>query len=1067
MTPDSAIDIEDYAKRCVEIGSKVLSSVEHGWQGQYYNTYDVAKKYDLKFIFGTEAYWVKDRKEKDSTNAHIIILAKNETGRRAINNILSVANEEGYYYKPRIDLELLFSLPPKDVFVTSACIGFWKYDDAFNTFLKLHEYFKENFMAEVQYHDVESQKYLNQIILKLSEENNIRMIMGCDSHYIYQNQKEEREYYLLSKGIIYEDENNWYMDFPSIEEAHNRFLHQGIFNKNQIKEIINNTNITLEFDDISFSNEPKLPTIFPDKTQEEKDLIFKQIINEEWNKIKNTIQKDRIKEYLEAIRFEVNTITNTKMTDYFLLDYYLVKRAKEKGGIITQSGRGSGVCYFINKLLGFTHVDRISAKIQMYPERFISETRIIESKQMPDLDLNLGNPEVFAEIQEELLGKGHSYPMVALGTLKKKSAFKMYARANNIDPQLANNVSEQIEKYEIALKHVEEDEKDTVDIFEFVDEEYHELIKESKKYEGIISDKKQHACGYLIYDGDIKSEIGLIRCKSESTGKDIITTVIDGATADKYGFLKNDLLKVNVVKINNQIYKKIGIEPLSVEELLNITDNDQKTWNIYHNGLTMCINQVEQDGTTRRVMKYKPTNIVELSYFIAAIRPGFKSMYNIFESKKPFSYDIKALDKLIQTKEMPYSFIIFQEQVMKVLNYAGIPIDESYNLIKAISKKKKEVILQAKEKVIQGFYDRVKEEEPELKDEEIEKKSKQVWLIIESCISYLFNSPHAYCVSLDSLMGAYLKANYTYEFYETVLQIYSEKKNKDKINLIKKEMQKGFGIKIGDIKFGLDNRGFIAYKNEGYITEDLSSVKFLNTKIAEELFALKDNKYEYLIDLLYDITNKTSCNSRQINILIYINYFSNIYKNNKILKIYNSFQKLYDRKQIKKNKVQELNIEESLIKKYSRETEKSYLDLDVISILKEYEDSLENDSISIIDQIIYESEYAGNIRTLIPQINNGAGIITSVNTKYTPVITVYYLKTGEENKYKIPKKIFRTKILDVNDPVMITKTEQRPRYRKVDGGFEKIEGEYEPYIIDYYKVSAEKLNDYIKTLNAS
>ncbi len=345
MTPDSAIDIEDYAKRCVEIGSKVLSSVEHGWQGQYYNTYDVAKKYDLKFIFGTEAYWVKDRKEKDSTNAHIIILAKNETGRRAINNILSVANEEGYYYKPRIDLELLFSLPPKDVFVTSACIGFWKYDDAFNTFLKLHEYFKENFMAEVQYHDVESQKYLNQIILKLSEENNIRMIMGCDSHYIYQNQKEEREYYLLSKGIIYEDENNWYMDFPSIEEAHNRFLHQGIFNKNQIKEIINNTNITLEFDDISFSNEPKLPTIFPDKTQEEKDLIFKQIINEEWNKIKNTISKDKIKEYLEAIRFEVNTIINTKMTDYFLLDYYLVKQAKEKGGIITQSGRGSGVCY--------------------------------------------------------------------------------------------------------------------------------------------------------------------------------------------------------------------------------------------------------------------------------------------------------------------------------------------------------------------------------------------------------------------------------------------------------------------------------------------------------------------------------------------------------------------------------------------------------------------------------------------------------------------------------------------------------------------------------------------------
>lgn len=1061
MTSDSVIDIEDYAKRCVEIGSKVLSSVEHGWQSRYYNTYDIAKKYDLKFIFGTEAYWVKDRKEKDNTNAHIVILAKNETGRRAINNILSVANEEGYYYRPRVDIELLLSLPPKDVFLTSACIGFWKYDDSHNVFLELHNHFKENFMAEVQYHNVDNQKYLNQILLKLCNEYNIKMIMGCDSHYIYENQKNDREYYLHSKGLVYEDENDWYMDFPTTEEAYNRFLQQGIFDKNQIKEIINNTNITLEFDDITFCNEPKLPTIFPDKTQKEKDQLFKQIINEEWTKIKNTIPKENIKEYLEAIRFEVNTIINTKMTDYFLLDYYLVKKAKEKGGIITQSGRGSGVCYYINKLLGFTNVDRIASKIQMYPERFISETRIIESKQMPDLDLNTANPEVFAEVQEELLGKGHSYPMVALGTLKKKSAFKMYARANDIDPQLANKLSEQIEKYEIDLKHVEEDEKDTIDIYEYVDKEYHELIKESEKYEGIISDKKCHPCGYLIYNGDIKSEIGLIRCKSESTGKDTITTTIDGSTADKYGFLKNDLLKVDVVKTNHRIYQKIGIEPLSVEELLKITNNDQKTWDIYHKGLTMCINQVEQDGTTKRVIKYKPTNIVELSYFIAAIRPGFKSMYHIFESKQPFSYNIKALDKLIQTKEMPYSFIIFQEQVMKVLNYAGIPIDESYNIIKAISKKKKEVILEAKEKVIQGFYDRVKEEEPELTDEEIEEKSKQVWLIIESCISYLFNSPHAYCVSLDSLTGAYLKANYPYQFYETVLQIYAEKKNKDKINLIKKEMQKGFGIKIGDIKFGLDNRGFKAYEKEGYITEDLSSVKFLNLKIAKEMYKLRNNKYEYFIDLLYDITNKKICNSRQVEILIFINYFSNFYKNQKLLDIYNQFQILYDRKQIKKDKVNELKINEEIIKKYSRETDKSYVDLDVVSILKEYETNLEDNSISIIDQINYEREYSGNVKTLIPQINKGIGIITNVNTKYTPVITIYYLKTGEENKYKIPKKIFKEKILDINDITVITKTEQRPKYRKVESGFEKIEGEYEPYILDYYKASPNKVNDYI------
>ena len=145
---DSAAMPEEYAKRAVELGHKVISSVEHGWQGYYHKAFELAKEYNLKFIFGTEAYWVKDRQKeyeerdketgeviknkdgtirtnKDKSNNHIIILAKNENGRRAINRILSDANETGYYYKPRIDLELIFSLPADDVFITTACVAFW------------------------------------------------------------------------------------------------------------------------------------------------------------------------------------------------------------------------------------------------------------------------------------------------------------------------------------------------------------------------------------------------------------------------------------------------------------------------------------------------------------------------------------------------------------------------------------------------------------------------------------------------------------------------------------------------------------------------------------------------------------------------------------------------------------------------------------------------------------------------------------------------------------------------------------------------------------------------------
>ena len=174
FTPDSAAKNEEYAKRAVELGHKIISSVEHGFQGYYFETFELAKKYNLKCVIGAEAYWVKDRQkeystnttnkngeevfQKDKSNHHIIILAKNNNGREALNDILSEASITGYYYKPRVDLDLLLSLPPEDVFITTACIAFSGYDDVDDIILKLHNHFKNNFMLEIQYHNTDKQK---------------------------------------------------------------------------------------------------------------------------------------------------------------------------------------------------------------------------------------------------------------------------------------------------------------------------------------------------------------------------------------------------------------------------------------------------------------------------------------------------------------------------------------------------------------------------------------------------------------------------------------------------------------------------------------------------------------------------------------------------------------------------------------------------------------------------------------------------------------------------------------------------------------------------------------------
>ena len=323
------------------------------------------------------------------------------------------------------------------------------------------------------------------------------------------------------------------------------------------------------------------------------------------------------------------------------------------------------------------------------------------------------------------MGEGHAYPMIAFGTVKKKSAFKMYARAKGMDFELANNISKQIELYEKDLAHAADDDKDQIDIYDYVDKEYHEYIDQSKRYWGIIDQKKKAPCAFLLYDGDIKSEIGLIKCKSESTKKEYITTVIDGAIAEKYKFLKNDLLKVNTVLLTDLVYKRTGISPHTVTELSELVANDNKVWNIYGNGYTVGVNQCEQESTKKKIVKYKPHNISELAAFIAGIRPGFKSMYELFESRQPFSYGIKPFDDLIQTEEFPYSFILYQEQLMTTLNYAGFPMDQCYQIIKDIAKKHPEKVLPLKQDFLIGFKEKIL---PDCQnEEEAEEMSQRVW----------------------------------------------------------------------------------------------------------------------------------------------------------------------------------------------------------------------------------------------------------------------------------------------------------------------------------------------------
>lgn len=1097
---DCTVSNEDYVQRVKELGHKVISSVEHGFQGCFPKVYElveennanVKKRFEageiseeqyqnelLKFVFGAEAYWVKDRKKeypvkdkktgeykkdksgnliyrKDRSNCHIILLAKNEEGRQEITEILSTANEDGYYGQPRVDLELLLSLNPKNVFVTSACIAFWKYDDVEDVVKLLHDHFGDSFMLEIQSHATQEQIDLNRRIIELSEKYGIDIIFGYDSHYIYPEQAEERDNYISTRRNNYnkddDSEAGWYMDYPDEETIRQRLRDQHVLTEEQIDRCIKNTDITLTFDDLHFDKEVKLPSSDLSMNQEQKDKALTDLVWSKWEKVKPTVDQSKIPEYEEGINYELNAIINTHMADYFLIDYKIVQRGIEKGGIITKTGRGSGVSYYVNSLLGFSDIDRFAAPVKLYPDRFMSETRILQTRSLPDLDINSGNPQVFAEAQDEVMteiygGSGHAFPMISYKPLQKSSAFKLYAKAKGLDFDTANEVTEQIARYEKAVKHADTpEEKDALDIYDFVDKEFHPYLKESQKYEGIINAKSQAPCSYLIYEGDIRREIGLIRCvaggENGDEQKGVLTTVIDGATAESFKFVKNDLLKVDVWLTINQIFDRIGIPTYTVAQMTKAVENDKPTWSIYEKGCTLGVNQCESDFGRQCCTRYKPQNMQELTALVAALRPGFKSQLQDFLDRKPHTTGIKELDALLSDS---FQMIMYQENLMTLLGWLGIEQTETYGIIKKISKKKfkDKELAELKGRLLKGWIGHTGTEDG----------FDQTWQVMEDFAKYAFNASHAYSYAYDSVYGAYLKAHYPYEFYSIMMQHLSEKGEKDKVSAYKQEMQKFFGIKNGEYKFGLDNRQFVIDKERHCINPSLVSIKAFSQSTADLLYELGQKHYDSFVDVLEALRNAGIAEARIID-LININYFQNYGGINYLLKALEYFGMFYKNKkylsQCKKETIFSLKIDYDLIRRHcGSETPKMFMKLDSKGIVKELIEQTEDKKEPFEEVIRRRFDVLGYI-DIIDKKYKGICMATDINVDYSPKVQLYALANGNTIPVKIEKRVFKDKPIKRGDIVRVINSYRKPKQKKVNGKWQ--ESEEQEWWINEYKV---------------
>lgn len=1096
---DCATSLSEMMHACDDRGCKMMFSTEHGYMGEWMWVYDQCKqtfddgyrekngyKNPLKFRYSAEVYWVKDRLAevqvgvdqktgepryaKDRTNCHMVIVARNYNAVRKLNYIISEANDTGFYYAPRIDLDLLFTLDKDDVYITSACVAGWKYEDATELWLRIWKHFGDSFFLEYQASNTEKQNQLNKKIQLMSKQFGIQTIVGLDTHYLTEEDKIKRDNLLLRKGISYPEEEGLYLDFPTGEEVYRRFKEQGILTDEEIIMSMMNTHVFLNgCEDIELDTGFKIPILpeYQDLSYDERSKVLWDLLQSKYDN-----EDNKSKEREEAIEYEYGEVVGSGVIDYFLTNQKIIELAQtpEYGGVLTTTSRGSAASYYSSKLLGFTTIDRFDAEVPMYPERFITKDRILSSHQMPDIDLNCKSQPPFVEASKTKVGEYGCYPLLAIGKFGEKSGWKMYSAVKGVDPDTSNEISKCIDKYNEALKQADDEDKGSILIEDYIPAEYLKIFNDSKDYQNIIEQAKVHACGHVIFNGnirekdvigygDVRYEIGLIRCTSESTGNSTLVACVEGGLLDSLGYCKLDFLIVDVVGIIDKLYKRIMNRVPSTAELRKMVDGDELTWSMYARGITCCLNQCEKQATTARIMKYKPTCIKELAAFIAGIRPGFKSLIDGFLNRVPYTNGEKAIDDLL---EECFKYMLYQEAVMKIFQWLGIPMKDAYDTIKKISKKK-----------LKG--EALKRVEDTLKSHWLEKignldNFESVYQVIKDSARYSFNAPHALSMANDSLYEAWAKAHHTSTFYEVTLNHYQEKGDKDKVSALLNEARKFFGYTMGTYEFGKDNSKFTIDDENKIIYPNLASVKGIGEQAVIAIMDIYNKGYTNFVDIYLAIKG-TKINASVFKKLIKIGYFKKFGSVKKLLTI----TKIVDfwkgstgtgRKTIKKSEMNSLGLNTIDIYKYATDkmasgkiSDKQFSNVNWIGVAKALSNNLPDDEFDTMELAIMQYSVLKYCDITDDELDKRCVLVTNLDTTYSPKFIAYSLKEGATCEVKIHNTIPKNKKKEVlnsqkdtpiadGDIIYMNRCKHEERQKKVDNKWIKT-GAWDWWINSY------------------
>lgn len=824
---DGANRISDLVARAKELDMPALAISDHGVMFGVMEFYFECMSQGIKPILGMEAYMApnghlnKSGREENQTY-HLLLLAKDLEGYRNLCKLHTVAALEGFYYKPRIDHELLRA-HSKGLIGTSACLGSeicqellrGDFDKAQYLAGMYKEIFDEDsFFIELQDHRLPEQREIKDSLLRIAKECRLPLIATNDAHYLCRESAQMHDVLLcIGTGALVSDEkrlrfetDEFYLKTP--QEMGKLFSDTPEALENSLR-IADMCNVEL--------GKNRAPMPQPAVPEGMESLQYLRELAEYG--LKERVSKVDERAW-ERLNYELGVIEKTGFGDYFLLVREFANFARDNG--IAFGARGSAAGSLVSYTIGITDVDPLEYDLTF--ERFLNPERV----SMPDIDMDFADDRRDAVIKHvvDRYGKDQVAQIITFGTLGAKAAIKDAGRVLGRLPAETDKICKTIPN--VPGMSIDKALEQSADFRQVLDqnESFRELVQVAKEIEGMARHAGVHAAGVVISRGPLTDYIPLYRGQEGQS-----VTAFEMGILEKIGLLKMDFLGLSNLTVLSRAVDNVARTHPDQERLdwLKFPLDDAKTYEMLGRGDTVGVFQLESGGMRRNIIELKPTNVRELAAMVALYRPGPLDHIPTFVNCKFGRQQIKYLDPRMEPiLGETYGVIVYQDQVLKLVQaLAGFTLGKADILRRAMGKKDKKAMDSMKVEFMQGTAER------EIAPETAEK----IWELLLPFAGYAFNKAHAVCYAMIAYQTAYLKANYPTEYMAALLEVYRDKE--DRVTSFIDECRRNKiavlppDVNQSDLSFTIDQRPLKGW--QGSIRFGLAAIKGVGEKLVEGL----------------------------------------------------------------------------------------------------------------------------------------------------------------------------------------------------------------------------------------